>query len=353
MTSCQVFALAALIELVTPGCSAAFSRPPGPDDPEHQTEIKRLMQSRSQAAGQLNYEIAPGDRLDVRIPGMEELTDTFTVSEEGSVVFPLAGSITLAGLTERQAAERLRTRISKFIVVPEVTLSVSEFHGRQVSVIGALGSPGVYPLRAANETLADIITQAGGITSDAGPRIYFTPAEVGRKGVAESSEAAARLGIGRFSEGITPDAKAVPIDLTRLYEGKNVPELGIPLRNGDAILVPKGGEVYVEGWVNTPGAFELSRALTLSQAISNAGGFHFAASTGSVRLLRLGADNQLGSYDVDYQSIAAGRDTDVYLDTGDRVQVGSNPLKVVPWGLYAFVKGIFSFSIGGGVTAGR
>jgi hypothetical protein len=44
-----------------------------------------------------------------------------------------------------------------------------------------------------------------------------------------------------------------------------------------------------------------------------------------------------------------GADPDLYLENGDRIRVGANPVKVVPWGVYAFVKGIFSFSVGGGV----
>lgn len=327
-----------------PGCAATVSRPPAADDAAHQAELARLLRERSRPTDRMNYVIGPGDKIDVRAQNLQELTGTWNVSEEGTVVFPLLGSVKLAGSTEREAAERMRRQLAELLVAPQITLSVGEFHGQQVSVIGAVGKPGVYAIRGFDETIADVITEAGGVNPDAGTHIYFTPGAGERE--AAGNEAAARLAIGGPPGSFGPKNKAVSIDFAPLYRAHEVPELRIPVRGGDVVLIPQSGEVYVDGWVNAPGAFPVVRAHTLSEAIVNAGDLHFAASTGSLTLQRAGADGEVKTYRVDYQRILSGQDPDLPLDTGDKIQVASNPVKVVPWAIFAFFKGIVTYGIG-------
>jgi polysaccharide export outer membrane protein len=334
-------ALSGIVQLL--GCSETVSRPPVADDSTPPAELARLLQERSLPADRVNYVISPGDKLDVRVQNLQELTGTWEVSEEGTVVLPLLGSVNVAGSTEREATENLRRQLAELVVAPEITLSVKEYHGQQVSVIGAVAKPGVYPLRSFDETIADVITDAGGVTVDAETRIYFTPAA--DAGQMAGGEAAARLAIGGPPGSFGPNTKAVSIDFAPVYRGHEVPGLRIPVRGGDVVLVPQSGEVYVDGWVNTPGAFPVTHAKTLSEAIVSAGDLHFAASSGPLTLQRAGADGEVKTYQVDYQRILSGQDPDLPLDTGDKIQVASNPVKVVPWSVYALIKGLFSFGV--------
>ena len=330
------------------GCGETVTRPPVASDATPPAELAHLLQERSRPADRVNYVISPGDKIDVRVQNLQELTGTWGVSEEGTVVFPLLGSVKLAGSTEREAAERIRGQLAELMVAPEIALAVKEFHGQQVSVIGAVAKPGVYPLRSFDETIADIITEAGGVTPNAETRIYFTPASDANQ--TAGGEAAARLAIGGPPGSFGPKTKALSIDFAPVYRGREVPELRIPVRGGDVILVPQSGEVYVDGWVNTPGAFPVTRAKTLSEAIVSAGDLHFAASTGPLTLQRAGADGEVKTYQVDYQRILSGQDPDLPLDTGDKIQVASNPVKVVPWSVYALIRGLVTLSVGGSQT---
>jgi polysaccharide biosynthesis/export protein len=327
------------------GCGAAVSRPPAADDAAHQAEVARLLRERSQPADRANYVIGPGDKIDVRAENLQELTGTWQVSEEGAVVFPLLGSVKLAGSTEREAAERIRGQLAELMVEPQITLSVREFHGQQVSVVGAVGKPGVYAIRGFDETIVDVITEAGGVNPDAATHMYFTPGTDASD--AAGNQAAARLTIGGPPGSFGAKNKAVSIDVAPLYRGQEVPALRIPVRGGDVILVPQSGEVYVDGWVNAPGAFSVTHAHTLSEAIVNAGDLHFAASTGPLTLQRADADGEVKTYRIDYQRILSGQDSDLPLDTGDKIQVASNPVKVVPWAVYALFKGIVTLGVGG------
>jgi polysaccharide biosynthesis/export protein len=326
------------------GCGETVSRPTVENDSTPPTEVARLLQERSVPADRVNYVISPGDKIDLKVLNLQELTGTWEVSEEGTVVLPLLGSVKLAGSTEREATEKLRHQLAELIVAPEIALSVKEYHGQQVSVIGAVAKPGVYPLHSFDETIADVITDAGGVTQDAETRIYFTPAT--DAGQTAGGEAAAKLALGGPPGSFGPKTKAVTIDFAPVYRGHEVPGLRIPVRGGDVVLVPQSGEVYVDGWVNTPGAFPVTRAKTVSEAIVSAGDLHFAASGGPLTLQRAGADGEVKTYQVDYQRILSGQDPDLPLDTGDKIQVASNPVKVVPWSVYALIKGIFSIGVG-------
>jgi polysaccharide biosynthesis/export protein len=323
--------------------------PPRPQDLAQAGRLQALLRERESAANPVNYVIAGGDKLNIRVQQMQELSGEFRVSEDGKVTLSLLGPVELAGLTEPKASEKLAHLLAEFVKDPQVTVSVAEIHGSQVSIMGAVARPGAYPIRGFNQTIADVITQAGGLTKDAGSSIYFSPAGEST-GVGERRETAADLGLGGTAPGLFAGVQhSLTIDLMPLYQGRNVPDLLMPVRPGDMIVVSAAGEVFVDGWVNNPGALKLARGMTLTQAIANAGGMHFGAATRNVALRRKVREGDVESYGIDYEAIAAGTTPDVYLESGDRIAVAANPTKSVPWGIFSFFKSIFSFGVSGNV----
>ncbi len=89
---------------------------------------------------------------------------------------------------------------------------------------------------------------------------------------------------------------------------------------GDDVTVraPSDGSpaVYVAGEVERPGAVTLGDGLTLTQAITNAGGWTASAQLHSVVVLR--GDEALR---VDLRAILRGKEADVALQPGDRLVV--------------------------------
>jgi polysaccharide biosynthesis/export protein len=330
-------------------CSHPQAVPTPAQELHQQSAVQDLMRERTSDSAPVNYVIAPGDRVRVGVQQMNELSGELRVSEQGAITLALLGPVEIAGLTERQAAAKLQTALLDYVREPSVSVTVTEIHGRQVSVLGAVLKPGVYPIRGANLTVADMVTQAGGMTKDAGGIIYFSPAD-SSEDVAARQEAAAALHLDAKAPGLFADSKrSVAIDLTPLYQGRQVPDLLLPVRAGDMIVVATAGEVYVEGWVNNPGALKLTRGMTLTNAISGAGGMHFGAADSQVTLQRKGLGGETKTYVVDYASITTGSTPDVYLENGDHVDVASNPAKSVPWGMFTFVKSVFSFGVSGTV----
>ena len=349
LTTARVAAVACLLGSI--GLLASCSRPElvlsSAQELKQDRRIDDLFRARSQEGAPVNYAIAPGDTLQVRVQQMEELSGELRVSEQGTIVLPLLGAVPVVGLTEHQTAEKLRAALADFVKDPQVSVAVAEIHGSQVSVMGAVGHPGVYPLRGLNRTIADLITQAGGMTKEAGTAIYFSPT-TGSDEIEARRKAAASLQLDSKTPGLFARSDAaVTIELTPLYQGRKVPELALPVRPGDMIVVSATGEVFVEGWVNHPGAFRLTRGMTVTQAISGAGGLHFGGATGKVNLSRKSPTGENKTYAVDFVSISSGSVPDVYLENGDRIAVGANPAKAGPWGVFSFLKTIFSFGISG------
>jgi polysaccharide biosynthesis/export protein len=117
---------------------------------------------------------------------------------------------------------------------------------RTVVIGGEVRYPGRYSLRTKTERLSDLITRAGGLTSDA----YAN-------GVAFYRE----NGIGRIGIEL-PDVLKNPKDLDNL-----------PLQDGDSIYIPRyNAVVNVKGAVNSPIAVTFSPGATIDYYIRAAGG---------------------------------------------------------------------------------
>ncbi len=111
----------------------------------------------------------------------------------------------------------------------------------------------------------------------------------------------------------------------------------IVVRAGDIIRVPlaEAGNVYIDGEVNRPGVFALPQVgrLTLTRAMTAAGGLGGLAIPERVDLTRMVGDDQQATIMLDLRAISQGTQPDVYLKPDDRINVGTNfwafPLAVI------------------------
>lgn len=111
------------------------------------------------------YRINPGDVLDIYVWGDARLQRDVTVLPDGTISFPLAGTINAAGRTttdvEQQLAKLLAPQYKG--VDQQVTVSVKSLAGMQIAVIGKVKAPGnVSPTRYLN--LIGALALAGGPT---------------------------------------------------------------------------------------------------------------------------------------------------------------------------------------------
>jgi polysaccharide export outer membrane protein len=109
------------------------------------------------------FELGVGDVIHISVWREPELTQTAVVRPDGRVSLPLAGEVPVAGKTALDAQALIRTLLLKYVTDPQVTVSVSEIHSRQVFITGQVQRPGAYPLIGSCNVL-QLIASAGGLT---------------------------------------------------------------------------------------------------------------------------------------------------------------------------------------------
>jgi polysaccharide export outer membrane protein len=113
------------------------------------------------------YILAFGDSIGVTVKDAPQYGFSGAIRPDGDITVPFIGDLEVAGLTPTDAGERIRGLLARFVSRPEVTVTVSGFHPRNVYLIGQIGKPGVANLSGTEPTLIDTIAQAGGFTNRA------------------------------------------------------------------------------------------------------------------------------------------------------------------------------------------
>lgn len=110
--------------------------------------------------------VGPGDIFQVRVYNEEDLSADYRVEQDGTIDFPLVGRVEVAGLNPTAIAELIRDRLrdGQYLVAPHVSVRVQEYNSRRVSVIGAVRSPGTYPIRS-RMGVVEAVSLAGGFTA--------------------------------------------------------------------------------------------------------------------------------------------------------------------------------------------
>lgn len=119
-------------------------------------------------AQQNSYRLGPGDRIDIRVFGEDDLTMSVLIGDSGVLNYPLLGEIRVAGQTVKELEINLTQRLlGDYLIDPNVTVSVDEY--RPVYINGEVKKPGAYPFQP-GLTLQKAIALAGGFTERASRR---------------------------------------------------------------------------------------------------------------------------------------------------------------------------------------
>lgn len=117
------------------------------------------------------YVLRPGETLRIITYGEEALTGDFNVGTDGTLSFPLIGTIKAAGETPSGLADSITAALATgYLATPRVTVEVKNF--RPVYVLGEVNKPGEYPYTADLTVLA-AIAKADGFTYRAQQKRIF------------------------------------------------------------------------------------------------------------------------------------------------------------------------------------
>ena len=284
-------ALALLIGLAVPVLPQAAPEPsPTPALPSP---------SPAAAGVSADYRVGPGDVLDVAVLGNADLTRTATVQPTGSITFPLLNEVPVAGLTVSEIQRRLTALLIKdFLVDPHVEVKVKEFQSQFVIVLGEVNTPGRKVLRGGSR-LVDVLVEAGGFTPRASGEIVITRTE------------------GSFEGG----SRILRMRLGGTFSAQDYVGLELALRNGDVITAPARQYVTVEGEVQRPGRYAIEGDLTVTGAISTAGGLtRFGSSDVKLRRIEAGT-GRVTITKVDLKDVRKGKYPDPPVAPNDVITV--------------------------------
>jgi len=121
---------------------------------------------KNDAAVAPNYRLAADDLIHIKIFQEDDLNTTIRISEDGMITFPLIGNVKVGGLTVAEATKEVRDLLNaRFIVNPQVTMTVLLYANRVFTVLGQVQRPGTYTIRDKGSiTLLQAIGMASGYT---------------------------------------------------------------------------------------------------------------------------------------------------------------------------------------------
>jgi polysaccharide export outer membrane protein len=119
------------------------------------------------AGGEPVYELNPGDVVRISVWREEELLREARIQPDGTVSYPLVGSVQAAGKSADAVAAAIKARLEEFIPDAVVTVELLEAQGYRIYVIGEVNRPGEYQL-AQPITVMQALSIAGGLTPFAG-----------------------------------------------------------------------------------------------------------------------------------------------------------------------------------------
>jgi len=114
------------------------------------------------AAGE--YLLVPGDLIFVKVFNQDSLSGRTRVRPDGRVTIPFVNDVAAAGVSTQELAKRMEVLLRDFIKTPVVTVFLEELAPAQLSVMGEVTKPGVYPLDRTSQGVLRALAAAGGLT---------------------------------------------------------------------------------------------------------------------------------------------------------------------------------------------
>ncbi|HYI95025.1 MAG TPA: polysaccharide biosynthesis/export family protein, partial [Bryobacteraceae bacterium] len=260
--------------------------------------------------------IGPDDTLKIEVFHGDELSKTWRVNSAGDLNLPLVGKVKAAGLTVEELETNLAKLLEKYINEPRVSIFMTESRSQPVTVLGAVAQPGRLQIKGEQNTLFNLVNEAGG-PKDAGATLTVTrPMEQGQ--------------IPLDNAKTTPDSlysvAKIPVSEVMSGQGRAA---NLEIRPRDVVTVDQKQPrlVYVIGEVVRPGSVELvnSDTVSITKVLAAAGGKTKTALASKSLIRHIGAPAD-GAAKINLDEIMSGKASDLELSEGDVLVVPSNQL---------------------------
>ena len=257
-----------------------FSRPPSTFAPITQVPVSN------------DYIIGPGDEIKVLMWGRIDIQYSLVVNEEGVILFPKVGPLTVAGLTYKELKELIKQK-AEAITGVNVNISMGKLRTIQVFVLGEVKSPGVYTISSLG-TMSNALLASGGPTQLGSLR----KVQLKRRGRVVTTIDFYDFLLRGDTSG---DARLMP---------------------GDVVFVNQVGPlVTVAGNVKRPASYELREERNLETALNLAGGLAPLAYNQRIQIERAFKNRMRIILDIPHEQLKKAEA--VPLQDGDVVRIFS------------------------------
>ena len=233
-----------------------------------------------------SYILGPGDEIIISLWGETQLRDNYTIGREGMVYVERVGQLSLTGKSMEQAKKYLEKQFQKVYETlkgsrPSTYMDVSLGRLKSINVtfVGEVKSPGIYPVHPFSTVLTGLI-QAGGVDT---------------------------TGSLRNIQIIRPVTDPQQVDMYAFLLSGETGLANMRLQDNDVIFIPpRSSRIEVVGAVKRPGIYEANSSDNVAAVIDYAGGLRTNAQHTLVvyrsnpSLVNRGAENAAAAVYVPY-----------------------------------------------------
>lgn len=270
-----------------------------------------------------DYKLGPGDLIEVTVFGVEDFNFAVRIGPTGTVNLPHLGRVAVAGLTVAQLEQQLKHQLDgRFIINPQVFVSIREYQAHPIFVLGAVNRPGQYQM-IQPLTLLDVIAMAGGLDLTSADDYALIQRRRTENPGAQDGPSAGELEIIRAElEGL---------------QQEGAPHTNPVLQPGDVVQVParKVSRFFILGEVRNSGVYSLpdNQDLLVTQALAWAGGPVRTAKLNKGTLIRYDGNGGRIELAVDFQQILEGKKPDFAVQENDIIFIPGSRFKTIGYGL--------------------
>jgi protein involved in polysaccharide export with SLBB domain len=266
-----------------------------------------------------------GDLIDVDVVGSFEFDWRGTLNPEGFLngIDLAENPIFALCRTEEEIAADIVKTYSKILRDPKVIVKILDRSNRPLSLLyGAVKTPQRFQIKRP-VLLNELIIVSGGLTETASGKIQiFRQKSLNcQQSVKEKSNPTD--GSDNNRERFVPASQDngstyINVSISDLLTGKK--EANPQILSGDVITVLEAESIYVIGGVTNPKQILFRRQITLSRAVSGAGGVTKNGDAKDITIYRREA-GETRIIQADLEKIKAGKDKDLILQAFDIVEV--------------------------------
>jgi polysaccharide export outer membrane protein len=165
-----------------------------------------------------DYKIGPLDTLRITVFQVPDLSGDFEVDLTGRVALPLIGVVRAVDMTTAELDQALTRQLTqKYLTNPDVAVALKASTRRNLTIDGAVRTPGQYPVNGPT-TLMQAIALARGTDENANPRRIAIFRQI------EGKRMAAAFDLTSIRRGSAEDPKVYSGDII-IVDGSNIKQI--------------------------------------------------------------------------------------------------------------------------------